>query len=235
MHGNFSIFSHIVIENGSNVFIFLLFDVLFFAIYYLLNSFLFRWSLGMSGREYSVSEEVVKLLKKSFFRFKEESEIFKRVYLIGCALNAVQYSLQNKHPIAKNLIRCLCMYLSATRDPFLSTFEVRNVLYIIFIVLNKLYLFEQYSQEFDKLMPGCPAKTEPRSLIHLARCQVRQNLKLSNCSLPAAMNKLGLPKNLKSFVVGNELVISKKNGKASPQNAVKKSGLLELLLERVLN
>lgn len=80
-----------------------------------------------------------------------------------------------------------------------------------FNILNTLDLLDIYSEEFDKLMPECPAKMEPRSLSHLARCQIRKNLKASGLALPVAVNRLPLPKRLKSFVIGDVLDLSKKD------------------------
>lgn len=92
------------------------------------------------------------------------------------------------------------MYFSVTPDDVISIFEVRSVLHACFIVLNKLHLFEKYLQEFENLMPECLVYRNPRKLAHLAGCQIRENLKVSKFPLPAAIEKLDLPKRLKNFI-----------------------------------
>lgn len=53
------------------------------------------------------------------------------------------------------------------------------------------------------LMPEYPVRAKLRTVTHLARCQVKQNLKVSNLSLPTAVDKLGLLRILKSFIIGD--------------------------------
>lgn len=175
-------------------------------------------------------EKIIDLLKCSFFC--SEEEFYKRVLFVGCALEAVRQNLQERQDRAENFINCLKMYFSATRDPYLSSFEVKAVLYACLSLLNAIHFFDKYSQEFAKLMPKCPAKTEPRRLEHLARCEIRKNLKASNLTLPEAINKLGLPKVINSFIVGDVFDMSVNKGSSSSQIAVTKEELAALFLER---
>lgn len=92
------------------------------------------------------------------------------------------------------------MYFSVTPDPFIPIFEVKSVLYACFFVLNKLHLFDKYVEEFHNLIPECPVYMNPCKLIHLAGCQIRENLKVSKFPLPAAIEKLDLPKRLKNII-----------------------------------
>lgn len=170
------------------------------------------------------------ILKCPFFC--PEHQFYKRVFFVVCALEAIRQNLQGRHDRAENFTSCLEMYFSATSDQFLTIFEVRAVLYVCFTLLNETSLYDQYSEEFAKLMPICPAKTEPRRLDHLARCQIRKNLKASNLTLPAAINKLGLPKTINSFIVGDALIITRNSGSSSSQNAVTKEELAGLFFER---
>lgn len=117
-------------------------------------------------------KEVLKLLQNSFFRSKGEAKIYKRLYFVGYALYAVKNSLKKEHVQAEEFLSSLGMYFSATLNPFLSIFEVRCVLYALFTLLNKLDLFDEYSEEFDMLMPDCSTRTVPRTLTYLARWQV---------------------------------------------------------------
>lgn len=171
------------------------------------------------------------MLKNSVFRFTEESEISKRIYFAGCAVNAIEYSLKKEHGQAEELISRLKLYFTVTRDPFLTIFEVRCLLYASFILLDKMNLFNQYSEELDKLIPNCPVKPEPRMLAHHARCQIRDNLKASDYALPIAVEKLGLPKILKNFVLGDVFDISVRKRNASSQNSVTKTELARLLFQ----
>lgn len=154
------------------------------------------------------------------------------MYLVGCGLHAVKDSLKKEHVQAEEFISSLKMYFSATPDPFVTIFEVRCVLHALFTLLNKLDLFDEYFEEFEMLMPECPAGREPRTLSHLARCQVRQNLKASNLPLPVAVDKLGLPRIIKSFILGDGMNFPKKSLNVSSQNVVTKKELAEFLSER---
>lgn len=174
-------------------------------------------------------ERIINLLKCSFFC--PEEEFYKRLLFVGCALEAVRQNLQERQDRAENFINCLKMYFSATRDPYLSSFEVRAVLYACFSLLNAIHQFDKYSQEFAKLMPKCPAKMEPRRLEHLARCEIRKNLKASNLTLTEAINKLGLPKVINSFIVGDVFDMSVNKGSSS-HIAVTKEELAALFFER---
>lgn len=132
---------------------------------------------------------------------------------------------------AEQYINCLRIYFAATYDPFLTIFEVRNILYSCLVTANKLCLFDDYCQEFDKLMPECPVKLEPRKLTDLVRCQIRKNLSFSELPLPKAMEKLHLPNILRSFVLGDIIDISRNSGNHSAERAVTQSELSEMLLE----
>lgn len=173
----------------------------------------------------------MKLAIDTFFRCKGQAS-YKRVFLAAVAIKAIVYSLKKQCQLAKDYIRCLKMYFSATRDPFLAVFEVRSLLYVCLSVTNKLHLFDIYTEEFDELMPECPAKTEPRKLTDLARCQIRENLKACKLPLPEAIEQLHLPKILKSFVLGEEPDKSRKTEHASAQNAVTQSELDEMFLKQ---
>lgn len=179
-------------------------------------------------------KELVKLLRNSLFRSEGKAKVYKRLYLVGCALHAIKDSLRKEHVQAEQFIRNLKIYFSATSDPFLTVFEVRCVLYALFTLLNKLDLFDEYSEEFEMLMPKCPVRTESRTLTDLARCQVRQNLKLSNLPLPAAVNKLTLPNILKSFILGDVMSVSRKRANVSSHNVVTKVKLAEFLSESAM-
>lgn len=151
---------------------------------------------------------------------------------VGCALEAVRQNLQERHDRAENFINCLKMYFSGTRDPYLSSFEVRAVFYACFSLLNAMHHFDKYSQVFAKLMPKCPAKMAPRRLDHLARCEIRKNLKASNLTLSEAINKLGLPTIINSFIVGDVFDMSVYKRSSSSQIVVTKEELAGLFFER---
>lgn len=175
-------------------------------------------------------EAALKLAKDKFFRCKDY-QFYKRVLLASVAIQAIQYSLNNKKGLAEQCINCLRIYFAATRDPYLTIFDVRSILYSCFVTTDTLYLFDDYCQEFDKLMPECPAKFEPRKLTDIARCQIRENLNVSKLTLPEATEKLHLPKILKSFALGNVIVIPRKSGNVSTQRAITQSELSEMFLE----
>lgn len=48
-------------------------------------------------------------------------------------------------------------------------------------------------------MSECLVYTNPYKLSHIARCQIRKNLKESKFPLPTAIKKLDLPKRLKEL------------------------------------
>lgn len=143
------------------------------------------------------------------------------LHAISSSLNAIHHNLE-PYP-AEKFFDGLRMYFSATTEPFLTIFEFRSVLYACCALWNKEHIFEVYCQEFDNLMPESPAYTEPRKLTDLTRCQVRENMKMSNVPLPAAVDKLPLPKILKSFVTGDVTDLSRK--RVNAQNVVTKSEL----------
>ena len=179
-----------------------------------------------------VTNKAMKLIKSAFFRYKDQ-ENHKRMYLAAIALQAIQLSLKKYHNFAQEIIHRLRMYFTGTRDAFLSHFEMRSVLYVCFKLSNKLDLFDICCQEFDKLMPECPVKIEPRSLSHLARCRIRQSLRVSHLPLPSAVDSLFLPKILKNFLLGgDEFDITSKNGNSSSHKTVTQSDLASLFSER---
>lgn len=200
-----------------------------------LISFIYSIRVSISSPDESYEfdlENFTNLLKKCFFRTRE-GQIYKRLFFVGIALQAIAWSIHASHhnlepDQAENFIDCLRLYFSATCDPFLTVFEVRSVLYACCILLNKEYLFDAYCQEFDHLMPESPANIEPRKLTDLARCEIRHNLKMANVPLPAAVDKLPLPNLLKNFVVGHVTDISRKSVSASSKHTVTKSKLAAL-------
>lgn len=148
----------------------------------------------------------MKLTTDAFFHCKGQQS-YKRILFAAVAIKAITFSLKNQCQLAKDYMSCLKMYFSATRDLFLTLFEVRSLLYVCLNVPNKLHLFDIYTEKLDELMPECPAKTEPRKLIDLARCQIRENLKVSKLPLPEAIERLHIPNILKSFVLGDVIGI----------------------------
>lgn len=169
---------------------------------------------------------------KSFFRGNEDGEFYRRMFFVGVALNAVQYNLKKNYNEAETLINCLKIYFSATSELYLTIYEVRSVLYGTLVLLNQPDLFDIYSQEFDNLMPECPATLQPRKATHIARCQVRQNLKASNLPLPDAIEKLQLPRTVKEFLVCDVFEFPSRNGNTYAKKAVTKSELERLLFGR---
>lgn len=169
---------------------------------------------------------------KSFFRGNEDGEFHRRLFFVGIALNAVLFNLKQDYKQVEKLIDCLRTYFSATSDLYLTIYEVRSILYGALVLLNQPQLFDIYSQEFDNLMPECPGMFEPRKLSHIARCQIRENLKASKLPLPAAVEKLQLPQIIKSFVACDMFEFPSKNGNTSAKKAVTKSELEKLLFGR---
>lgn len=86
-------------------------------------------------------------------------------------MHAINFKIIEMHGLTEKFMGRLRMYFSVTLDPFLSIFEVRSVLYACFKVLNKLHLFDKFTQEFDNLMPECTELKNPRKLAHLAACK----------------------------------------------------------------
>lgn len=152
-------------------------------------------------------EAALKLARDKLFQYKDQ-QFYKRVYLALVAILAIQHNLNMENDLAEQYISCLRIYFAATRDPFLAIFEVRCILYSFLVTANKLCLFDDYCQEFNKLMPECPAKLEPRKLTDLVCCQIRENLSFSKLPLPKATEKLLLPNILKSFVLGDIIIAS---------------------------
>lgn len=167
----------------------------------------------------SMAKEVMNLVKHAFFCCKSQKS-YKRVYLASTAIQATLFQRRDQHNLAEEYTRCLRMYFEATPDPLISVFEVRNLLYACFFLVKKLRLVDYHYQRFEKLMPECPEKLQPRKLTDLARCQIRKNLSQRNLPLPAAVEKIGLPRRLKSFVVGDFIDISSKNINVLQQEAV---------------
>ena len=155
-------------------------------------------------------DSAIAFVKDVFFPLYNGRLFHQRMFLVAVALTAIRYSLTDNRSLAEQHISCLKMYFAGIRDAYLSIFEVRSVLYACLKTTDKLHLFDSHSEGFHKLMPECPAKIEPRKLVHLARCEVRENLKKSNLPLPSAIDKLDLPKVLKSFLLG-EIADVKRN------------------------
>lgn len=162
------------------------------------------------------------LVKHVFFRCKNRKS-YKRVFLAATAIEAISFQTRNQHNLAEEYIRCLRMYFEATPDPLIAAVEVRNLLYACFFLAKKLCLLENYYQTFQKLMPECPEKYQPRKLTDLTRCQIRKSISQSNLPLPAAVEKLSLPKRLKRFVVGDWIDISNESINVSSQKSIKRS------------
>lgn len=160
-------------------------------------------------------------------------QCYKRIFLAAVAIRAAQYNLNKNNSVAERYISCLRLYFSATLDPLLSTFEVRSLLYSCLSTVNKLELLNGYCHEFYNLMPECPAKLEPRRLCDIARCQVREGLNACKLPLPEAVEKLLLPKSLKSFVLGgDDFDISRKGENFSALRAITQCELAEMLSEQ---
>lgn len=158
---------------------------------------------------------MINLIKNNLYSCNSK-EGNKRLLLAMLAILDIAFKIK-KYYFLTGYINSLRMYFAATCDPYLTIFEVRSILYECFDISNTLHLLDIYSGEFDKLMPECPAKMEPRSLSHFARCQIRKNLKVSGLALPVAVNKLPLPERLKSFVIGDVLDLSRKDVTVSAQ------------------
>lgn len=146
--------------------------------------------------------EIMQLAQHAFFRRKNH-RCYKRIFLAAVAIKATLLKVNGQQNFAEEYISCLKMYFVATTDVFLSVFEVKSLLYVCFTMIKRLRLYDDFCQEFDKLMPECPTRLEPRKLTDLARCQVRKNLSQCNLSLPEALKKLNLPKRIKSFILGD--------------------------------
>ena len=182
-----------------------------------------------------IKKQATELVNGTFLNFGDQ-ENRKRMFLATIAIHGIHLNLVNNccfaHTLAEESMDLLRMYFTATRDAFLSVFEVRSILYACFKLTNKLHLFDIYCQEFSKLMPECPAGMEPRKLTHLARCQIRESLNSSKLPLPIAIDKLLLSKILKRFLLGEIADISIRRESSSSQNYVTQSELALLLSER---
>lgn len=171
------------------------------------------------------------LVKHAFFCCKSRKS-YKRVFLAATAIEAISFQTRNQDNLAYEYARCLRMYFEATPDPLISVAEVRNLLYACFFLAKKLRLVENYYQTFQKLMPECPEKLQPRKLTDLTRCQIRKNIGQSNLPLPAAVEKLSLPKRLKSFVEGDWIDTSSESINISSQKAIKRSKAARQIFKR---
>lgn len=198
-------------------------------------NFYFSFRLNISDTDNcgsdSMAGDVMNLVKHALFRCKSRKS-YKRVFLAATAIQAISFQARNQHNLAEEYISCLRMYFEATPDPLISVFEVRNLLYACLFLVKKLRLVENYYQTFEKLMPECSEKLQPRKLTDLTRCQIRKNLSQTNVPLPAAVEKLSLPKRLQNFVVGDWIDISSKSINVSLQEAVKRSKVAGQILKR---
>ena len=169
-------------------------------------------------------------MAKKLFICKSNGDRSRRMFWASVAIRGILLSLKNKNGLAKNHANYLRACFAATTDAYLTVNEVRGLLYACFSVLDKLELFDVYSQEFDKLMPECPVVLEPRKLADLARCQVRQTLIKSSLPLPFVVEKLPLPITLKSFVLGSIIdnSSSRKRKRDSSEEAVGKEKFAKL-------
>ena len=178
-----------------------------------------------------VTKEAMKFIKIVFLHYGDQVN-HKRLYLAIRAIHALYLNLHQEHKLSKQIITNLRIYFNGTGDAYLSTFEVRSVLYASFMLTNKFNLFDTYCQEFDKIMPECSAEAKPGrlpNLSQLARSQIWRNLSASNLPLPLAIEKLVLPKRIKNFLSGKVFDISR-NG--SSEKAVIQSEPALLLFEQ---
>ena len=180
--------------------------------------------------QYLLTLEAIQLTKTVFLPY-EDQESNKRMFLAIRAISAVKLSLQ-QDPDFENVIRNLRIYFTGTGDAYLSVYEVRSVLYVCLILTKNLKFFDLFCQEFDKLMPECPAKMELRklpNLTQLARRQIWRNLSSSKLPLSTAVEKLNLPKSIKSYLSGEVFDISRN---VSSDKAVTQSELALMLFNR---
>lgn len=155
-----------------------------------------------------LAQAIINLLKYALFRNKNQRK-YKRIFLASVVVKAITLKLEGQHELAYEYIQCLQMYFTATTEPLLTIFEVKSLLSACCSIIGTLRFYNIFYQEFNVLMPGCPAVIEPRKLSDLARCQVWQNLSNCNLLLPEAIEKLDLPRRVKIFLFGDLIDISK--------------------------
>lgn len=155
--------------------------------------------------------KIMKLVQHAFYRNKNDTR-FKRIFFASVAIKATLLNEMEQHYSAEKYTSCLKMYFAATPDPWLCASEVKVLLYACFTITQTFYapVCDNFCQVFGRLMTECTTRLEPRNLMDLARCQLRQNLSQLNVSLPAAIKNLNLPNILRRFVFGNLITISRK-------------------------
>lgn len=151
----------------------------------------------------------MKLVQRSFLRSKN-LRCYKRIFLASVVVKAIELKLMGQRALSYECISCPRMYFTATSDSFLSAFEVKSLLYGCCTIIKALRHYGKFCQEFDSLMPQCPARLEPRKLTDLARCQIRQNFSKCNILLPVALEELDIPSRVKCFILGDLIYISGK-------------------------
>ena len=153
-------------------------------------------------RSHTENVDSVILLEKSpnFLGLADEgTPCLRRILILLMQINAVSWSVQSCC-FLQEYIEGLHLYFEMVPDPYPSLEEIKRLLTGYLGHVNKSELLVPVYKELVRLFPGSSKSYEPRSMSHLARCQVRQTLRKRG-PLPIVVKNLVLPKRIKNYIL----------------------------------
>ena len=99
----------------------------------------------------------------------------------------------------QNYVLCLSLAFETIPDPVISSEEVRNYLEKLICGLLPNEAVKAISSEYEYNFEDSRTPLTPRSLEHLCRCSIRQNLR-ERRSLPDGIKSLPLPEMIKNYL-----------------------------------
>ena len=98
---------------------------------------------------------------------------------------------------------CFRMAYETIPEPIITSNEVANFLKLVLCGSSVDSSIEAIRSDYEKLFPESSGPLAPRTLKHLSRCQVRQNMRQIRC-FPWGISDLKLPKTLKDYIISVE-------------------------------
>lgn len=126
------------------------------------------------------------------------SEKRQRLILVFKAVEVIMH--REWHPIpVEETMKCLKMEFETIPEPLITREEIE---FFLKIFLNEASHgnIQEICNEYEFQYPESTGPLKPRSLLHLSRCQVRQNLR-STGALPYGVQTLEIPESLKEYIL----------------------------------